>query len=104
MFQYSNEFFNGCYKYIIKIVAWRVSLATANSNEIAKLNAIVQEKTKIFVNASENSGKELPPEISAVFRDGSLVYKERWTVIEIFCILRKTFYYLLTFFLSMLNL
>ena len=85
MFQYSNEFFNGCYKYVIKIVAWRVSLATANSDEIAKLNAIVKEKTKIFVNASENSGEELAPEISAVFRDGATVFKERWTVREVFC-------------------
>ena len=84
MFQYSNALFNGCYKYVIKIVAWRVSLATANSNEIAKLNAIVTEKTKTFVTASETSGKELAPEILAVFKDGAIVYKERWTVSEFF--------------------
>ena len=97
MFQYSNAFFNGCYKYVIKIVAWRVSLATANSNEIAKLNAIVTEKTKTFVSASETSGKVLAPEILAVFKDGAVVYKERWTVSEFSWIIKRILY---IFFIS----
>ena len=52
--------------------------------EIDRLNAIVQIKTKKFVEESLKSGEPLAPEIQAVVSDPhQVVYKKRWIMLPV---------------------
>jgi hypothetical protein len=51
--------------------------------EIKRLNDIVIEKSKGFVEAAEKDGSPLPPEVHEVVKNGAIVYKKRWLFVPL---------------------
>lgn len=51
--------------------------------EIKRLNDLVIEKSKNFVDISLKDGTKLQPEVDEVINNGAIVYKKRWTFIPI---------------------
>ena len=54
-----------------------------NKEEIDRLNRMVDEKVKSFVEDSKKTGKEISPEVDAVYNGKCVVYKNRNTFIPI---------------------